>query len=58
MSIDKVVIEKLKEKLIEKNQSDELINELTNFLNNKDMKDINLEEKNLILEKILQKVKL
>lgn len=58
MSIDKVVIEKLKEKLIEKNQSDDLVKELTNFLNNKDIKNIDLEEKNQVIEKILQKVKL
>ena len=58
MSIDKVVIEKLKEKLIEKNQSDDLVKELTSFLNNKDIKNIDLEEKNQVIEKILQKVKL
>lgn len=58
MSIDKVVIQKLKEKLIQKDQSEELVNELTNFLNNKDIHEIDLEEKNQIIEKILDKVKL
>lgn len=58
MSIDKVVTKKLKEKLIQKDQSEELVNELTNFLNNKDIKEIDLEEKNQIIEKILDKVKL
>ena len=37
MSIDKVVIKKLNEKLIQKDQSEELVNEITNFLNNKDV---------------------
>ena len=45
MSIDKVVIKKLKEKLIQKDQSEELVNEITNFLNNKDVHEIDLEEK-------------
>ena len=58
MSIDKVVIKKLKEKLIQKDQSEELVNEITNFLNNKDVREIDLEEKNQIIEKILDKVKL
>ena len=58
MSIDKVVIKKLKEKLIQKDQSEELVNEITNFLNNKDIDDVDLEEKNQIIEKILDKVKL
>ena len=58
MSIDKVVIKKLKEKLIQKDQSEELVNEITNFLNNKDVHEIDLEEKNQIIENILDKVKL
>ena len=58
MSIDKVVIKKLKEKLIQKDQSEELVNELDNFLNNKDVHEVDLEEKNQIIEKILDKVKL
>ena len=58
MSIDKVVIKKLKEKLIQKDQSEELVNEITNFLNNKDVHEVDLEEKNQIIEKILDKVKL
>ena len=58
MSIDKVVIKKLNEKLIQKDQSEELVNEITNFLNNKDVHEIDLEEKNQIIEKILDKVKL
>ena len=58
MSIDKVVIKKLNEKLIQKDQSEELVNEITNFLNNKDVREIDLEEKNQIIEKILDKVKL
>ena len=44
MSIDKVVIKKLKEKLIQKDQSEELVNEITNF-KYKDAQEIDLEEK-------------
>ena len=58
MSIDKVVIKKLNEKLIQKDQSEELVNEITNFLDNKDVHEVDLEEKNQIIEKILDKVKL
>lgn len=58
MSIDKVVLEKIKEKLSEKNQSEKLINELTDFLKDKDTKAIKIEEKNQIIEKILLEVKL
>ena len=58
MSIDKVVLEKIKEKLSEKNQSEKLINDLTDFLKDKDTKAIKIEEKNQIIEKILLEVKL
>lgn len=58
MSIDVVVIKKLSDKLKEKNQSEEIIGEIIQFLKDKDSKKINLEEKNLILEKILNKLQL
>lgn len=58
MSIDVVVIKKLSDKLKEKNQSEEIIGEIIQFLKDKDLKKINLEEKNLILEKILNKLQL
>jgi len=58
MSIDSVVLNKIKEKLSEKNQSEDLIKELTNFLKEKDAKSINIEEKNQTLEKILNKIRL
>jgi len=56
MSIDSVVLNKIKEKLSEKNQSEDLIKELTEFLKEKDAKSINIEEKNQTLEKILKKI--
>ena len=58
MSIDSVVLNKIKEKLSEKNQSEDLIKELTDFLQEKDAKSINIEEKNQTLEKILKKIRL
>jgi hypothetical protein len=58
MSIDSVVLNKIKEKLSEKNQSEDLIKELTDFLKEKDAKSINIEEKNQTLEKILKKIRL
>jgi hypothetical protein len=58
MSIDSVVLNKIKEKLSEKNQSEDLIKELTEFLKEKDAKSINIEEKNQTLEKILKKIRL
>ena len=58
MSIDKVVLEKIREKLSEKNQSEELIMQLIEFLNEKDTESINLEEKNIRVEKILREIKI
>ena len=58
MSIDSVVLNKIKEKLSEKNQSEDLIKELTEFLKEKDAKSINIEEKKQTLEKILKKIRL
>ena len=58
MSIDKIVIDKVKEKLKEKNQSEELIQDIINLLNKRDSEKIDIGEKNELLEKILIKIKL
>jgi len=58
MSIDKIVIDKVKEKLKEKNQSEELIQDIINLLNKRDSEKIDIGEKNELLEKILNKIKL
>ena len=58
MSIDKIVIDKVREKLKEKNQSEELIQDIINLLNKRDSEKIGIGEKNELLEKILNKTKL
>ncbi len=58
MSIDIVVLKTLKDKLQKAGQSEELINKILNLLKDKDIKKINLEEKNQIIEDIIKKVKL
>ena len=45
MSIDKVVLEKIRQKLKENNQSEELTIEIINLLNKKDTEVISIEEK-------------
>ena len=58
MSIDIVVLKTLKEKLQKAGQSEELIDKILSLLKDKDIKKINLEEKNQIIEDIIKKVKL
>ena len=58
MSIDIVVLKTLKDKLQKAGQSEELINKILDLLKDKDIKKINLEEKNQIIEDIIRKVKL
>jgi hypothetical protein len=58
MSIDKIVIDKVKEKFKEKNQSEELIQDIINLLNKRDSEKLSIEKKNELLEKILDKTKL
>ena len=58
MSIDKIVIDKVREKLKEKNQSEELIQDIINLLNKRDSEKLSIEKKNELLEKILDKTKL
>tara|TARA_Y100000294_G_C8377774_1_gene265428 strand:+ start:224 stop:400 length:177 start_codon:yes stop_codon:yes gene_type:complete len=58
MSIDKIVIDKVREKFKEKNQSEELIQDIINLLNKRDSEKLSIEKKNELLEKILDKTKL
>ena len=58
MSIDIVVLKTLKDKLQKAGQSEDLINQILSLLKDKDIKKINLEEKNQIIEDIIKKVKL
>ena len=56
--VDKVLIDKIKEKLEEKNQSEELITPVINLLIKKDSEKISLEIKNEAMEKIIKNIKL
>ena len=58
MNIDQVIIDKIKEEFKERNQSEELIQEVINFLAKKDKENISLEEKNTAIESILKKIKI
>jgi len=58
MNIDQVLIDKIKEEFKEKNQSEELIQEVINLLAKKDKENISLEEKNTAIESILKKIKI
>ena len=58
MNIDQVLIDKIKEEFKEKNQSEELIQEVINLLAKKDKENVTLEEKNATIESILKKIKI
>jgi hypothetical protein len=58
MNIDQVLIDKIKEEFKEKNQSEELIQEVINLLAKKDKENMTLEEKNATIESILKKIKI
>ena len=58
MNIDQVLIDKIKEEFKEKNQSEELIQEVINLLAKKDKENMTLEEKNTTMESILKKIKI
>jgi RNase H-fold protein (predicted Holliday junction resolvase) len=58
MSIDKVVLEKVKEKLKENNQSEEMIEKIVDLLKKRDVQDLVVGEKNEFIEKILLKTKI
>ena len=58
MSIDKVVLDKVKEKLKENNQSEEVIESILDLLKKRDIQDLIVGEKNEFIEKILHKTKI
>ena len=58
MNIDQVLIDKIREEFKEKNQSEELIQEVINLLAKKDKENMTLEEKNTTIESILKKIKI
>ena len=58
MNIDQVLIDKIKKEFKEKNQSEDLIQEVINLLAKKGKENMTLEEKNITLESILNKIKI
>ena len=58
MNIDQVLIDKIKKEFKETNQSEDLIQEVINLLAKKDKENMTLEEKNITLESILNKIKI
>ena len=58
MSLDPVVIDKIKKKLSDENQSEDLTNQILEFLEKKDLNQINTEEKIKLIENILEKIKI
>ncbi len=58
MSIDKIVLDKVKEKLKENNQSEEVIESILDLLKKRDIQDLIVGEKNEFIEEILKKIKI
>ena len=58
MSIDKVVLDKVKEKLKENSQSEEVIENIFDLLKQRDFQNLKVGEKNELIEKILFKIKI
>jgi len=58
MSIDKIVLDKVKEKLKENNQSEEAIESILDLLKKRDVQDLIVGEKNEFIEGILKKTKI
>jgi|TARA_B100001063_G_C16743540_1_gene546173 flagellar basal body-associated protein FliL len=58
MSLDPVVTDKIKKKLSDENQSEDLTNQILEFLEKKDLNQINTEEKIKLIENILEKIKI
>jgi len=58
MSLDQVVTDKIKKKLSDENQSEDLTNQILEFLEKKDLNQINTEEKIKLIENILEKIKI
>ena len=58
MSLDPVDTDKIKKKLSDENQSEDLTNQILEFLEKKDLNQINTEEKIKLIENILEKIKI
>ena len=58
MSLDPVVIEKIKKKLKEENQTEDLTNQILHFLEKKDRSQLDTEERIKLIEDILKKIKI
>ena len=58
MSLDPVVIEKIKKKLKEENQTEDLIKQILLFLEKKDRSQLDTEERIKLIEDILEKIKI
>ena len=55
---DQVLIDKIRQKLIDQNQSEELITQVINLLLKRDSEKIGLEKKNEAIDKIVKMIKL
>lgn len=58
MSIDPILIDKIKKKLNEENQSENLTDEILDYLKKKDLDQLNTEERIKLIESILEKIKI
>ena len=58
MSLDPVVIEKIKKKLKEENQTEDLTKQILLFLEKKDSSQLDTEERIKLIEDILEKIKI
>ena len=58
MSLDPVVIEKIKKKLKEENQTEDLTKQILLFLEKKDRSQLDTEERIKLIEEILEKIKI
>tara|TARA_B100000900_G_C20281217_1_gene594155 strand:- start:16 stop:192 length:177 start_codon:yes stop_codon:yes gene_type:complete len=58
MSLDPVVIEKIKKKLKEENQTEDLTKQILLFLEKKDRSQLDTEERIKLIEDILEKIKI
>ena len=57
MSIDPILINKINKKIIEENQSENLADEILDYLKKKDLYQLNTEERIKLIESILEKIK-
>tara|TARA_X000000950_G_scaffold149660_1_gene184539 strand:- start:1737 stop:1913 length:177 start_codon:yes stop_codon:yes gene_type:complete len=58
MSLDPIVIEKIKKKLKEENQTEDLTKQILLFLEKKDRSQLDTEERIKLIEDILEKIKI